>query len=454
MTARGPHGLGKTALAAWTILWFALTREALAVDWKVATTASAWRQLTKYLWPEVHKWARRIRWESIGRPPFDERRELLDLSLKLRLGEAFAVASDNAVLIEGAHATSILYLFDEAKAIPASVWDAAEGAFSTGGIGASEAYAVAISTPGEPNGRFFEIHARRAGFEDWSARHVTLSDAIAAGRISPEWAEQRAKQWGEASAVYRNRVLGEFATADSDGVVPLEWIEAANERWRTLDEAGSWGSLDALGVDVGGSGEDASVIAERIGFAIRNLRMRKGVEPMALVGEVVAILKAHGANAHAVVDEIGVGWGISGRLDELGVDVVPFIASGSASEIRDESGEFGFANVRAAAWWAMREMLNPKSEIPVALPPDDMLTGDLTAPKYRILSGGRILIESKDEIRKRIGRSTDHGDAVVMAFWKIGRGAVDGETAGTRTAHAAFGEAAASDTIAARLAGF
>ena len=93
MAVRGPHGLGKTALAAIGVLWFATTRDIAGVDWKVPTTASAWRQLQKFLWPEIHKWARRIDWNKVGRDPFG-RDELLKLSLNLRTGEAFALASD------------------------------------------------------------------------------------------------------------------------------------------------------------------------------------------------------------------------------------------------------------------------------------------------------------------------------------------------------------------------
>ena len=67
VSVRSPHGAGKTAVAAWAILCFALTHDGL--DWKCLTTASAWRQLTKFLWPEVHKWIRRLNWGIIGRPP-------------------------------------------------------------------------------------------------------------------------------------------------------------------------------------------------------------------------------------------------------------------------------------------------------------------------------------------------------------------------------------------------
>jgi len=131
VSVRGPHGLGKSAMASWVILWFSLTRD--GNDWKCPTTASAWRQLTRYLWPEVHKWSRKLNWEKIGREPFNPNKELLTLNLKLNTGESFAVASDIPELIEGAHADELLYVFDESKSISDATFDAAEGAFSGAG---------------------------------------------------------------------------------------------------------------------------------------------------------------------------------------------------------------------------------------------------------------------------------------------------------------------------------
>jgi len=227
---RGPHGLGKTTVASVAILWFALTRDGL--DWKIPSTASSWRQLSQFLWPEIHKWARKLRWDKLGRRPFNTRQELMQLNLKLKTGQAFAAASDIPELIEGAHADRLLYLYDESKAISAETFNASEGAFSGAGRDTvAEAYALAISTPGEPNGRFWEIQTRKPGYEDWHVIHVTLEQCIAAGRISRDWAEQREKQWGPTSSVYLNRVRGEFASADELGVIPLSWIEQAQERW-------------------------------------------------------------------------------------------------------------------------------------------------------------------------------------------------------------------------------
>lgn len=413
VAVRGPHGLGKTGLAAWVVICFALTRD--GEDWKCPTTASAWRQLTKYLWPEIHKWSRKLRWDKIGRQPFDIRSELLQINLKLATGEAFAVASDNHALIEGAHADSLLYLFDEAKAIPVETFDASEGAFSGGG--STEAFALAISTPGEPVGRFYDIHSRRSGYEDWWTRHVTLDEAIDSGRISRDWAEQRKKQWGEDSAIYHNRVLGEFCASDEDGVIPLAWIEAANERWRTWEDAGgNTFQFTALGVDVGGGkARDNTSFAYRRENVLSEIKKNNNEDTMQTAGRVAGVLKKH--RGRAVVDVIGIGAGVVARLKEQKLNVIPFNAS-ERSTAKDRSEELGFVNKRSAAWWNLREMLDPANNEDIALPPDDLLTGDLTAPHWRVMSGGKIQIESKDDIKKRIGRSTDDGDAVVMAFYR------------------------------------
>jgi len=408
---RGPHGLGKTALASWIVLWFALTRD--GKDWKAPCTASAWRQLTHYLFPEIRKWARRLRWDKLGRDAFDSRTEMLHLNLKLRTGEAFAAASDNPALIEGAHADELLYIFDESKTIPAATFDAAEGAFASGNC-----YAVAISTPGEPQGRFYEIHSRKPGFDDWWVRHVTLKECIEARRVSAEWAGQRLLQWGEGSAVYQNRVLGEFATSEEEGIIPLAWVEAANERWQAINDSGDWGGFTRAGVDVARSGPDVTVIALRHTRAIRELRRYTKQDTMATAGLVLGVLDAYGGEAY--VDVIGMGAGVVDRLREQEKAVVAFNAS-EKSEAKDRSGEWGFTNKRSAAWWCLRELLDPANGEGVALPPDDLLTGDLTAPHWRVMSNARIQVEGKDEIKKRLGRSTDDGDAVVMAFWEDAR---------------------------------
>lgn len=410
---RGPHGIGKTTDMAVAALWFSLTRDLSGVDWKVITTASVWRQLSVYLWPEIHKWAARIRWDRVGRAPFNPRTELLDLHLKLKHGAATAVASNQPERIEGAHADQILYILDEAKIIPPGTWDAIEGALSNAGPDTEfEAYVLAMSTPGPPSGRFYDIHRRAPGYEDWHVRHVTLTEAVSAGRISQAWADQRKAQWGEGSALYQGRVLGNFHADDEDSVIPLAWIEAANERWHEWVRAGKpavpgprW-----VGVDVGRGG-DESILASRMGHVV-NLRPVRGRDTMLIVAA------AEREPGRAIVDVVGVGAGVFDRMREKKLKPVAYTGSGK-SHLRDRSREFGFVNTRSAAYWHLRELLDPEYEPTLALPPDDLLTSDLTAPTWSLSAGvpAKIKVETKEDVMERLKRSPDRGDAVVMSVY-------------------------------------
>lgn len=427
---RKPHGVGGTTTAAVVVLWFVVTREFAADDWKVVTTASAWRQLTQYLWPEIHKWVKKLRWDVLGMEPWRDERELLDLAIKLDHGSAFAVASNDPTKIEGAHADQLLYLFDEAKGVVGSTFDAAEGAFAGAGADtAQEAFAFAGSTPGEPNGRFYDLCRKAKGTEEWTVQRITVEEGIAAGRVSKDWVASKRALWGENSAQFHNRVLGEFASADEDGVIPLAWVEAAVERWqeRFGTDSSTWeppGPPGVIGVDLADSGEDSNVIARRYGWVVGPLE-RPARHGDRATGSIVAAAESRVAGLLttyprlvAVVDAVGMGATVVGTLRrDIDEDRVDAFVAGAKTNRRDFTGEWGYADCRAAAWWGLRELLDPVNGEALCLPPDDLMISDLTAPHWREVSGGRIRVESKDDIAKRIGRSTDSGDAVVQAFW-------------------------------------
>jgi hypothetical protein len=417
VAVRAPHGVGKTTTLALLTLWFATTRNAAGTPWKVVLTAGGWRQLERYLWPEIHHWARRLDWERIGRAPFAPATELMRLGLRLSHGEAFAVAAEDPQKIEGAHADALFYIFDESKAIAPATFDAAEGAFAGAGEQTGrEALAIASSTPGAASGRFYDFFRRAPGLEDWYPMHVTLAEAIAAGRLDGGWAAQRKAQFGAGSAAYANRVLGDFASGDEDGVIPLSWIEAANDRWLALDRS-KFGPLTSLGVDVARSERgDRTVLALRYGDAIGELRRYSTADTMEVVGYALAALSGCVGTPPCVVDVIGVGGGVVDRLREQYSNVIAHNGSAS-SDMRDRSGELQMANTRSATIWGLREGLDPAGDSKIALPPDDLLTGDLTAPRWRVNSSGKIQVELKEEIKKHLGRSPDDGDAVSMAFF-------------------------------------
>ncbi|MGH7667300.1 MAG: hypothetical protein ACREN1_08340, partial [Candidatus Dormibacteria bacterium] len=411
VASRSPHAAGKTATNALALLWFALTRDQAGMNWKALLTAGAWRQLESYLLPEVHLWAKRVRWEVVGRRPFDERSELLSLNLKLSHGAASAGASDDPRLLEGMHADSVLVILDESKSIPASLFDSVEGALS----GTGETFALASSTPGEPSGRFYEIHQRRPGLLDWRVFHVTLAQAVAAGRVSQSWADARRTQWGSTSAVYLQRVMGEFASSDEDAMIPLAWIEDSNSRWQAWDAAGrpDPAGRRIFGVDVATTGTDSTAVVTRQGNVVVSVERHHGDDTMTTSGRIAQ--KLSWPLSRAIVDAAGVGAGVLHRLRELQLPVVGFNSS-TAPTGKDLSREITFLNRRAQSWWRLRELLDPSNEPTLCLPPDDQLVGDLCAPKWSMNSAGKLQVEGKDQIRKRLGRSPDVGDALAMAF--------------------------------------
>ena len=164
IAVRGPRGLGKSTTASLIVLWFAITRDAVGRDWKIVTTAGSWQQLEDFLWQEIGKWALALDWEKVGRPPFSSRTEMMKTQLRLRYGLALAGSPDKPERLEGAHASSVLYVFDESKIIAGATFDSAEGAFSAAGDDSDdEAFALAISTPGEPAGPLLRHPHPQAG---------------------------------------------------------------------------------------------------------------------------------------------------------------------------------------------------------------------------------------------------------------------------------------------------
>jgi hypothetical protein len=118
----------------------------------------------------------------------------------------------------------------------------------------------------------------------------------------------------------------------------------------------------------------------------------------------------------AVVDVIGVGAGVVDRLGQQEQRVIAFNAS-ARTEWTDSTGAWRFLNARSAAWWNLRERLDPSRGSTLMLPDDDDLIAELIAPRYIVRTGGVIYVEFKEEVSKRLGRSTDSGDSVIHAFW-------------------------------------
>ena len=219
----------------------------------------------------------------------------------------------------------------------------------------------------------------------------------------------------------RSQMLrGDFNAGRTDDpmqVIPTEWVRAAQARW--TDNV-SHGTMDAVGVDVARGGKDQTVIARRYGNWYAPLLTYPGVATPdgPTVASLVVSAMRNGAPVH--VDIIGVGASVYDHLAGSGVQCIG-VNGAEGSDATDRSGHMRFVNKRAELWWKFREELDPTNDTGIALPPDDALRADLCTPRWRYTARGCI-IESKDDIIRRIERSPDRGDAVVYASIATVRG--------------------------------
>lgn len=195
-------------------------------------------------------------------------------------------------------------------------------------------------------------------------------------------------------------------------VIPTEWVRLAMDRWKLTARPDM--PQTALGADVAYGGRDKFVVAPRWGYYVGKLLKYRGQDTPDGATGAGYVLAARQDDAAVNIDYIGWGTAAYEHLREL-VPTVP-ISFAEGTSATDRNGRLKFANVRAAAYWRMRDLLDPESGYSVCLPDDPELMAELTAPRWEI-SGGKIKIEPKEDIKKRLDRSPDSADAVVLAFW-------------------------------------
>lgn len=210
---------------------------------------------------------------------------------------------------------------------------------------------------------------------------------------------------------------GNFMAARADDefqVIPMSWILAAQARW----QPDGWKphAMTAAGLDIG-AGRDETTLALRYGGWYAPIEAITGDEAKDPAHAAALVVRHRKDNCPVVVD-VGGGFGGPSLMlfKDNGIACQQFNGAG-ASKAKTRDGTLSFVNKRAEAWWRFREELDPGQEggSAIALPSDPKLIADLAAPTWKLTTRG-IQIESKEEIRARLGRSPDRGDAVVMAM--------------------------------------
>jgi hypothetical protein len=390
---RSGHGVGKSALMAWVVLWWMLTH----FPCKVACTAPTSHQLQDVLWGEIAKWHNLLdpAWKGLLLVKADR------VELATNPMESFAVArtarKEQPEAFQGFHSENMLFLIDEASGVEDVIFQVGQGAMSTKG-----AKTLMTGNPTRTQGYFYDAFNAMRG--SWHTIQVSCKDSK---MVTPEFVEAMRQQWGEDSDVFRVRVLGEFPRSDSNTVVPLELVEAAVGR--DVDKAE--GKI-VWGLDVARFGADKTALAKRQkNYLLEKVKTWYGKDLMQTVGMVVREYEETPYNERPsviLVDSIGVGAGVVDRLREQGYPVRG-INVGEAPPVNDDK----FMRLRDELWWRVREWLAGRD---VRIPDQNELIGDITTPTYEVMSNGKIKVEGKSEIKKRLPRSPDMGDALCLTF--------------------------------------
>ncbi len=212
----------------------------------------------------------------------------------------------------------------------------------------------------------------------------------------------------------RKMLFGDFKAGQQDHelqVIPTEWIILAQERWKNRRKPET--EMSSLGVDVARGGNDRTILSPRYDnwFDLQIVYPGSGTPDGQYVASLV--LQNTTENTNINVDVVGVGASVYDFIKDRMTNVFALSSAGGTEE-RDKTEQLTFVNNRALWWWRLREALDPVSNQEICLPDDRELMADLTATRWKLTARG-IQMESKDDIKKRLGRSPDKGDSLVYA---------------------------------------
>ena len=414
----------------------------LVKNTKVALTAPTDRQVKNIMMPEISRLFNRARKRGIQLTG-----ELTSYDIRTGNSEwfltGFKADEHNHEAWSGFHAVNTMFIVTEATGIGEDTFEAIEGNLQ------GNSRILLVFNPNKTTG-----YAARSQREDrWerfclnslSAPNVRLRKNIIAGQVDFEWvkdkvenwcvpiaAEERLEaendfefdgQWYRPSDLFRKKVLGAFPKVDDDVLIPPFWIELAQNRWRENYITDHNDGI--MGIDVAGMGRDSSVFCLRYDNYVPRLTKHNSAgkaQHMAIAGEALNFIQTH-SGCVVSIDTIGEGAGVYSRLeeetDEENIVSCKFSEAArddGGEELTDITGQYRFANMRAYLHWAVRDWLNPANGYGAMLPPDGTLAEEACSIRYCFRSDGKIIIEPKDDIKKRLGHSPDEMDALCNTF--------------------------------------
>ncbi len=407
-TVKSCHAAGKSFIAADVVLWFLYTH----CPSIVITTAPTDRQVKGILWKEIGK--------SHMRAPVPLGGELLTQELKLDkdwYAWGFTAPEYDPDRFQGFHEIFILVVVDEASGVSEEIFDAIYGILTT-----DESRLLLIGNPTNPNGEFAKSFNKPAtskisipafispNFTEFGITEQDIEDDTweekvtgplpAPYLVTPRWVRERYVDWTPESPLYEAKVRANFPQIGDDNLIPIHWIEAAVNRNLTPTYPSE------LAADIARYGMDETVIMTRAGPVARIHKIIPMCSTMEASGHIIMAIRETAATK-AKIDAVGIGAGVYDRVAELGYPAVE-MQSGLASSDPER-----FLNTRAEWWWNLRTWFETNR---IDIENNETLISQLASIKYKVNSRGQIVIESKDDMKKRGLRSPDRADTLMLLF--------------------------------------
>ena len=397
------HGIGKSAVVSWIILWGLSTFP----DARGVVTANTAKQLENKTWPELTKWYNRFIAKELfvcTATAIYSAEESHKQNWRI---DAIPWSENNTEAFAGLHnqGKRIILLFDEASAIPDIIWEVAEGAMTDAD---TEIIWGAFGNPTRNTGRFFDcFHRDRTRWKQQQvdSRSVSFSNK----KQIQEWIDI----WGIDSDFVKIRVLGVFPSSSDLQFISRGYVEEA--RGKSLHPSQYDFAPVIIGVDPAWTGGDEIAIIKRQGLASSILAIySKNDDDFQMANRLAQLEDEH--KADGVIIDMGWGTGIYSAGKHLG-------RSWMLVNFAEASPDKGYYNLRAYGWGRMKEWLKQGG----AIPDDQQLCDDLVGPETKPREDGRIQLESKESMKKRGLASPNRADALAITFMREVRKKEDNE---------------------------
>lgn len=387
------HGIGKTALVSWIILWAMSVRPNIAG----VVTANTQSQLKSKTWRELAIWHKRainghwFNWTATRFCHVD--------SPDTWGFDAIPWTEHNSEAFAGLHAKYVAVLFDEASAIVDKIWEVTEGAMTT-----PRAMWFAFGNPTRNTGRFAECFGKYS--HRWDTKRIDSRTCRMTNKAKiQEWLDDH----GEDSDFFRVRVRGEFPRFGTNQLVSTDAVHEARNANIGIDEYCYFSIV--IGVDVARFGQDETVICVRQGRKMLEQKVFRGLNNIQVGARVAEIFRDYGGNAAILVDGVGLGAGVVDYLSTGGYPVIEVNAGSKANE------EKRYFNKRAEMWSRMAKWIEGGADII----DDSVLCDQLIALEYSYDNKERVKLERKEDLKDRLPSlgSPDRAEALALTFAEV-----------------------------------